>query len=103
MGCIGDRENRSPGYIFYMRKGTIRLLIVTLILLLCSGVIYVYAHRHYVNSALGRRYQDGLRTARVYTNPFCPEAKLAHDDSLLLTKPAADAPVIQFLKASHLL
>jgi hypothetical protein len=86
-----------------MRNKILRMLIAVLIFSLCTGLTYICVHRHSVNSELDRLYAEGLKPVRTYTNPFCPEAQLAHDDSALALHLGGNERIILYLKATHLL
>jgi tetratricopeptide (TPR) repeat protein len=79
------------------------MLVAVLLFSLCTGLTYICVHRHSVNSELDRLYREGLRPVRTAANPFCPEAQIAHYDSILAVQHGSGAAMVQCMKAYSLL
>jgi hypothetical protein len=92
-----------PNNLLIMRNKILRILVVVVLFSLCTGLTYVYVHRHSVNNELNRLYTEGLKPVNTYSNPFCPEAQLAHDDSVLRMQQGGDTRGLRYMKANHLL
>jgi hypothetical protein len=86
-----------------MRIKILRMLIVVILFSVCTGLTYIYVHRHSVNNELDRIYHAGLQPVRAANNPFYPAAQVAHYDSILAIQHGPNARLFQSMKAYSLL